>query len=576
MNLQVPRTQTTGRGADAIAEAAWASSLSTSAPSQQHAASPLSDQQMASHASSQHLALSGADPQAACAVQRDRDGMAGSQARQCGPSRFSLGASDDVQGGPESQALHVAKHSLSRLIPMAADSGSAQHIPSHGRPMTLQSFPEVAPCSEGQTACLDGGSRNERSADRSSCAHSAAARAQPAHAPAPCTAQHEKHLDSQHHASAAPVNAAQHCRSRPQVWERRGHIHQGLIHLSAGHEQGLPGHLSTSAGLEASQMSHHSQGARVAQRPGPSAASLRTSKSSSMAAVPPGAVVGPQPKPMGNLGRPSQMPACPSSMQPRTERRLPASATAPRGQQVGSSGPAPALVPGSMGSGPSPATAAGVSLQGWPDQQTMPMHTGASMPEHACGRPVAMPPQHGPVPMSSMRTPQRPPQLHAQQKHYSGRPEAHAAQPQTAQQSSSAAGAGKLHQPIPQSSGRAATPASYAGRADQMVSSRASSPAVAAAAARPEQDAGKPGLLLLPDASGLEPHLASMGNLPLSVMQSWVRADVQAAMAHLELTSEVRQPVLSQSSAQHTPDVAQTNIAHNLSKAAFLTTRHSV
>ena len=543
VNLQVPRTQTAGRGADAVAEAAWAFSLSTSAPSQQHAALPASDQQMASHASSQHLTLSGAASQAACGMQQDRDAMAGSQARQCGPSRFSLGASDAVQGGPELQAQHATDHSWSKLIPMGANSESAQHTPSHVRSEAPQSFPEGIPHSEGQTACLDGAAYNERSADRSFYVPSAAARAQPAHPPAIRTAQHGKQPHSQHAVSAAPANAMQHSKSRPQAWERSGRIRQDLVHLSAGHEQGIPGRLSTGAGIEANQMSQHSHSTHGAQQRGPSAASLCTSSVSTMAARPPEAVAGPQPRPLGSLGRPIQTPAWPCCMQPRNERQLPAAATEPRRQQLGSSGTGPALVSGSVDGVAGAAAAPGVNSQGRPGQQTMPMHAGAGVPGHAHGWPGALPPQQGSVPMSSVRTAQQPPQLHTQQQHPIGL-NAHAAQRQTAQQSNSAARAGHLHQPITQSPGGATAPASSAGVANQIVSSRASNTAVASAAARPDQDAGIPGLLVLPEASGLGTHLAFMGKLPLSVMQSWVRIDVQAARAHLELTTEVGQPVL--------------------------------
>ena len=578
-NLQIPRTQTKGRGADAIAEAAWASSLATSASSQQHAAPPASDQQTASLASLERSTLLASHSQMASPMQLGPDVLAESQARQQGPPR----AIHDTKGQVDVLAQRATEGGLSRLSSMGDD---CEWVSLLGR----------------QTAHLDQAACSERSANRLSCPHNAAARALQAHAPAHRAVQSWQQLHSQHAASAAPASAAQHLMSRPQLQERRGHIHPEQQRLSADHEQGRPGPFSGGVGPEAGRVLQHSSARHVPQQPDPCTATLCTSSASGMAARMPGALSGSQPRPMGtkgSLGRPAQMAAHPSSMASTMQRQASAPVMVRHGQQHGSSGPAAVYIPRSADGVGSAAIASAVRAQRGPSQQAVHMHAGSSMPAVACGRLGPVPPQPGCGQRSSMATPQHLLRPHAQQQHHSDLPQPHAAQLHTDQQSSRAAVIASVHRPVLQPCGKAgdlqhnfsvqnvhalaknqcstmslsnahqpgpATPTlahpgnaseasaparhthgvhaagagSHAGGLDPMVSNRAANPAGALHPAQADQHAGSSGLVLLPDASGVGSKPAFIGKLALSVMQSWVRKDLKAASSHLEATRKVK------------------------------------
>ena len=506
--------------------------------SQQHAASPASDQQTASLASSEHIPLPAGHPQMASPMQLDPDVLAGSQQRQRGPPW----ASYDTKGRVDMLAQQATEGGLSRLSSMGDDSGGVSLL---GR----------------QTAHLDQAACSERSANRLFCPHSAAARAQQAHAPVHHAVQSGQKLHSQHAAGAAPASAAQHLMTRPQAQARRGHIHVNPGILSAGHEQSSPGISSTAAGPAANQGLQHSPASHIAEQSGPSAASICANTASNMAAQMPGAVFVSQPRPvgpMGNLGRPAQSPPFPSSMQPTLRRQPPAPVMALHGQHNGASGPSAAHVPRSVDSLGGAGVASGVRPQRWPGQQTTQRDAGARMPGQACLS-GSMPSQQGCMQTTSMTTAQHAPQPHAQQQQqHNSLPWAHGGQQQVAQHSSRAAVSANLHHPVPQTSGKAGSLQHRAsenahglpvgqGSALSLESTRP--PGLgrsvlghpgAAHAARADQDAGSSVLLLLPDASGAGSRPAFLGSLTLNIMQSWVRKDLKAASDHLEVTRQVQ------------------------------------
>ena len=424
-------------------------------------------------------------------MQLDAIAASGSQSQQKGPSQASAGATINAKGRPDVLAQQAAGRSLSRLGSVAVDLKCGHQTPNHSRPQQLQIIPEVRPISGRQTAHLDQAACSERSAQGLSYPHSMTPQAQRAKASAPGAVQDRKQLHSQHAASAAPANAAQHL--MPEAQDRRGHINLYPKEWSTSLKQGSPGYLTPGARLEASQISQHASAGHGPQQSGSSAATRCMSNTPGGAAQTPGAMSGPQPRPAGPMditGRPAQVSALPSSMQPRHDRQAPAAVVALHRQQQGSYGPSGALVHRLAGNNAGAATAPGVGSQGWPGQQmghthAGVRHAGTCMPAEAGRQPGTLPLQHSGVQIPSMATAQP----REQQQHSSSPVKALVGQHQTALQSSTAALAAVPHRASPQSHGVAG-------------------------------------------------H-ALMGKLPLNVMQAWVRRDLEAARAHLEATTEV-------------------------------------
>ena len=214
----MPRTQTRGRGAEAITEGAWASSLSMSASSQQQV--PLS--------------TAAADPQHAAHEPSQPDSLTGSQALTGTPAQIGPTA------GPEHSSQGLG---LSRLQPMHASCMASKHDGSMGVPrpgssiqqgpvpgMPALSASDLAPCGQKQP--------DEGVASLAS----RAAAARQAHAPSGRAHQNRGLQGSMQQRgisanTGAPASAAQHIMSRPQARSVAKSTQAGSRHSSQGQQQ---------------------------------------------------------------------------------------------------------------------------------------------------------------------------------------------------------------------------------------------------------------------------------------------------------------------------------------------------
>jgi len=288
------------------------------------------------------------------------------------------------------------------------------------------------------------------------------------------------------------------------------------------------------------------------------------------------------------------------SAQPHSVGQVPTHSMPPHGQQHLLSNPAPFHGPGTIHRHAGGGKLSGVRPQGWPGQPTGRMQAGPDMPDQAASRHGSMRPQQ----RSSMATAQQHqsqrdrngvPQASAAQ-NYTGQQAASLAQhsgktacyvpPNWA--ALHAAGKEETSQHIPtvqhvqqrlqkdhSKSVLSKTMRQYGprtlchGQPEQEMHDSAPTghlsdrqvPAADSAAGSPDlqRSAGKPAhaasdapsvdhivgnlnWIKLSSVSGLGTHLAFKGKLTLSTLQTWVKKDLDAALAHLELTRKVRPP----------------------------------
>lgn len=247
---QMLRTQTKGRGADAVSGAAWASSLSTSASSQQHASLPPPDQQSPAHVSSQNLAASSRAVQPNSQAGQGQAAMHGEQAGHHGPSRYvpvHAEASPGQAPKPTGQNGHPGQYGhqgqsaafSSKTVgpaagmhgsPWLAQSNAQQRPPAHMHPN-----PEGKPQARGNSGFADsimGGPGQARPAPALSTAQQRSVGSAPVKAA-------QRLMSRQHaHAKAAPVHVA------PPAKALNGQTYpspNGASDWSSGVFTGLPG-----------------------------------------------------------------------------------------------------------------------------------------------------------------------------------------------------------------------------------------------------------------------------------------------------------------------------------------------
>ena len=251
MCLQMPRTQTEGRGANAITEAAWASSLSMSMSTQQHVPLPASGQHSAGSATLQHRSASGACPQTDIPLQLNQKAKPSVPSRQQGPSRFSPTGDGKLESKPDSSAQQASEGSLAGLSPISLEMERRRTDAVNYNLKALHRSADVVPYPREQTYHIHPAEHREHTASIPGYSSSATAQMQRAHAgPAHSALQQARHLESvpqhaMHIVSAAPANAAQHLMGRPHASAKGEHMQTGPRHMSAGREHATPGQWSS-------------------------------------------------------------------------------------------------------------------------------------------------------------------------------------------------------------------------------------------------------------------------------------------------------------------------------------------
>ena len=216
--MQMPRTQTRGRGAEAVTEGAWASSMSTSASSQQQgpSSSAAADPQHAAHGPSQQTSLTGSQA---------HTGTPAQPGQTAGPEHSSQG------------------FGLSRLKPLDGSYPASKHDGSMGMPCPGRSIQQgpVPGMPTPSAPDLASRARQQPVGGVASLGSRAAAPGQ-AHAH-PGRAHQNRGLQGSVQQrgisadSSAPANAAQHIMSRPLARAVAGSTQAGLACTSQGQQQ---------------------------------------------------------------------------------------------------------------------------------------------------------------------------------------------------------------------------------------------------------------------------------------------------------------------------------------------------
>jgi len=247
----MPRTQTEGRGANAITEAAWASSLSMSASTQQHVPSPASGQHIAGSTALQRRTASGSCPQTGSPMQPNQSAKPAVLCRQQGPPRFSPTGDGKPESNPDLSAQQVGEGSLAGLSPFSLEVERSQTDAVDGNSQALHRSANLVPYPRGQTDHTHPAEHRGHTASISIHSSSATAQMQRAHAgPAHSAPQQARHLESvpqqaMHIVSAAPANAAQHLMGRPQASAKGEHMQTGPRYMPASREHATPGQWSS-------------------------------------------------------------------------------------------------------------------------------------------------------------------------------------------------------------------------------------------------------------------------------------------------------------------------------------------
>ncbi len=242
----MPRTQTEGRGANAITEAAWASSLSMSASTQQHVPSPASGQHIAGSATLQHQTDFGSCPQTGLPMQLNQNAEPSVPSRQQGPSSFTSTGDGRLESEPDSSAQQASEGSLAGLSPFSLEMERRRTDAVDGNPQALHRSAGVVPYPRGQTDHMHPAEHREHSASIPFNSSSATAQMQRAHAgPAHSGPQQARHLESvpqhaKHIVSGAPANAAQHLMGRPHASAKGEHMQTGPRYIPASREHATP------------------------------------------------------------------------------------------------------------------------------------------------------------------------------------------------------------------------------------------------------------------------------------------------------------------------------------------------
>ena len=255
--MQMPRTQTKGRGADAVSEAAWASSLSTSASSQQHASLPQPDRQSPAHVSSQNLAASSRAVQPNSQAGQGQAAMHGEQAGHHGPSRFvpmyaeaSLGQAPKPTGQSGHPGQYGHQGQSAAFSSKTVGPAAGMQAQGHGSPWSAQSNAQQRPSApmhpnpEGKPQAGDsgfadsimGGPSQARPAPALSTAQQRSVGSAPGKAA-------QRLMSRQHaHAKGAPVHVA------PPANAPNGQTHpspNGASNWSSGVFTGLSRHMQS-------------------------------------------------------------------------------------------------------------------------------------------------------------------------------------------------------------------------------------------------------------------------------------------------------------------------------------------
>ena len=251
MCLQMPRTQTEGRGANAITEAAWASSLSMSASTQQHVPSIASGQHIAGSATLQHQTALGSCPQTGIPTQLNQSAKFSAPSRQQGPSRSGPTVDGEHESKPDLSAQQAGEGSLAGLSPFSLEQERRRADAADGKSQALHRSADVVPYPRAQADHIHPDEHREHTASIPFHSSTATAQMQRAHAgPAHSAPQQARHLESvpqhaMHIVSAAPANAALHLMGRPHASAKGEHMQTGPRYIPASREHATPGQWSS-------------------------------------------------------------------------------------------------------------------------------------------------------------------------------------------------------------------------------------------------------------------------------------------------------------------------------------------